>query len=94
MSDDTAALDLDGDIRKFDLEYSTVGQPGINILKLRSSTGHVTFDPGFGNTASAGAASVLSMQWEKWTSADDVAVVGVGAGLTWASYLLRFGDEA
>ena len=44
----------------------------------------------FGNTGAAGAASVLSMQWEKWTSSDDVAVVGVGAGLTWSSYLLRF----
>jgi len=44
----------------------------------------------FGNTGAAGAASVLSMQWEKWTPSDDVAVVGVGAGLTWSSYLLRF----
>jgi 3-oxoacyl-[acyl-carrier-protein] synthase-3 len=44
----------------------------------------------FGNTGAASAVSVLSMQWEKWTSSDDVAVVGVGAGLTWSSYLLRF----
>jgi hypothetical protein len=33
------------------------------------------------------------MQWEKWSAQDDVAVVGVGAGLTWSSYLLRFGPE-
>src|SRR5207253_916938 len=38
----------------------------------------------------AGATSVLSMRWDDWTADDDVAVVGVGAGLTWASYLLRF----
>jgi len=47
----------------------------------------------FGNTGAASAASVLSMSWEKWCEGDDVAVVGVGAGLTWASYLLRFGAE-
>ena len=44
----------------------------------------------YGNTAGAGAPSVLSMRWDDWTPGDDVAVVGVGAGLTWASYLLRF----
>jgi 3-oxoacyl-[acyl-carrier-protein] synthase-3 len=46
----------------------------------------------FGNTASASSASVVSMEWEKWRDGDDVAVVGVGAGLTWSSYLIRFGD--
>lgn len=48
----------------------------------------------FGNTGAASSASVLSMQWEKWGPRDDVAVVGVGAGLTWSSYLVRFGDGA
>ncbi len=47
-----------------------------------------------GNTAGAGAPSVLSMRWDEWTDADDVAVVGVGAGLTWSSFLLRFGGAA
>ncbi len=46
----------------------------------------------FGNTASASSASVISMEWEKWRDVDDVAVVGVGAGLTWSGYLIRFGD--
>ena len=46
-----------------------------------------------GIAGAAGSGSVLSMQWEKWSPHDDVAVVGVGAGLTWASYLLRF-EEA
>ena len=45
----------------------------------------------YGNTGAASSASVLSMNWEKWRDGDDVAVVGVGAGLTWASYLVRFG---
>ena len=44
----------------------------------------------YGNTAGASSASVLSMRWEKWGPGDDVAVAGVGAGLTWAGYLLRF----
>jgi 3-oxoacyl-[acyl-carrier-protein] synthase-3 len=46
----------------------------------------------YGNTGAASSASVLSMNWEKWQGQDDVAVVGVGAGLTWASYWLRFGE--
>jgi 3-oxoacyl-[acyl-carrier-protein] synthase-3 len=46
----------------------------------------------YGNTAAASSASVISMRWEKWMPGDDVAVAGVGAGLTWSSYLLRFGD--
>jgi len=46
----------------------------------------------FGNTASASSASVVSMEWEKWRDDDDVAVVGVGSGLTWSSYLIRFGE--
>jgi 3-oxoacyl-[acyl-carrier-protein] synthase-3 len=48
----------------------------------------------YGNTGAASAASVVSMLWEKWSPRDDVAVAGVGAGLTWASYLLRFGEAA
>jgi 3-oxoacyl-[acyl-carrier-protein] synthase-3 len=46
----------------------------------------------YGNTAAASSASVISMRWEKWMPGDDVAVAGVGAGLTWSGYLLRFGD--
>lgn len=44
----------------------------------------------FGNTAAAGSPSVVSQRWDAWNSEDDIAVAGVGAGLTWASYLLRF----
>jgi 3-oxoacyl-[acyl-carrier-protein] synthase-3 len=47
-----------------------------------------------GNTGSPGAASVVSMNWEKWGSGDDIAIVGVGAGLTWGRCLLRFGDPS
>ncbi len=67
MSGTTARLDLDNGSVELEVYQSTVGQPGIDIRKLRASTGHVTFDPGFGNTAAArssityidGAAGVL-----------------------------------
>jgi 3-oxoacyl-[acyl-carrier-protein] synthase-3 len=44
----------------------------------------------FGNTGAASSASVISMNWEKWEGDDDIGVAGVGAGLTWSSYLMRF----
>ena len=47
----------------------------------------------YGNTGAASSASVMSMNWEKWSDGDDIAVVGVGAGLTWSSYLVSFGAE-
>lgn len=48
----------------------------------------------YGNTGAASSASVISMNWEKWNPADDIAVAGVGAGLTWSSYLVRFEDAS
>jgi len=48
----------------------------------------------YGNTAGAGSPGVISMRWDDWTDTDDVAVAGVGAGLTWSSFLLRFGGGA
>lgn len=46
----------------------------------------------FGNTGAAGAPGVVSMRWEEWKDGDDIAVVGVGSGLTWAGHMYRFGD--
>ena len=46
-----------------------------------------------GNTGSASCPSVVSMNWEKFGPRDDVAMVAVGGGLTWARALLRFGGE-
>lgn len=48
----------------------------------------------FGNTGCPGAPSVASQAWEKWEPRDDVAVIGVGGGLTWARTLLRFDGAA
>ena len=48
----------------------------------------------FGNTAGASSGSVISQLWDKWTPKDDICVVGVGSGLSWGSYLMRFGETA
>ena len=45
----------------------------------------------YGNTAAASSASVISMDWDKWKAGDDIAVAGVGSGLTWSGYLVQFG---
>ncbi|NRA08721.1 MAG: ketoacyl-ACP synthase III [Myxococcales bacterium] len=54
---------------------------------------HHTNAEWFGNTGAASAASVISMLWDKWDSRDDIAVAGVGGGLSWSSYLLRFAGK-
>jgi len=46
----------------------------------------------FGNTCAPSCASVVSQLWDKWGPEDDIAMVGVGGGLTWAGYMLRFGE--
>lgn len=48
----------------------------------------------FGNTAAAGSPSVISQRWGAWTDRDDIAVVGVGSGLTWGGFMIRFGAES
>ncbi len=47
----------------------------------------------YGNTGSAGSPSVVSMNWDRWTDRDDIGIVGVGSGLSWSGYVLRFGEE-
>ena len=64
---ETVKLGVENGPVELDVYQSTIGQPGIDIRKLRATTGNVTFDPGFGNTAAArssityidGAAGVL-----------------------------------
>jgi 3-oxoacyl-[acyl-carrier-protein] synthase III len=46
----------------------------------------------FGNTGAAGAPGVVSMRWDEWRDGDDVALVGVGSGLTWSGHVYRFGE--
>lgn len=42
-----------------------------------------------GNQGSAGAPSVLSMNWDKFKSGDIIVLAVVGSGLTWGSALFR-----
>lgn len=53
MSENTVQIDLGNGPTELNVYESTVGQPGFDIRKLRASSGYVTFDPGFGNTAAA-----------------------------------------
>jgi citrate synthase len=53
MGERIAKLDVGSGEVHLDIHESTLGQPGIDILGLRSATKHVTYDPGFGNTAAA-----------------------------------------
>jgi len=44
----------------------------------------------YGNTATAGSPAVLSSHWESFNAGDQVAIVGVGAGFSFASSLIQF----
>ncbi len=47
----------------------------------------------YGNTGAAGAPTVLSQNWHKFTAGDKIALVVVGAGLTWSSMAIEFLDK-
>jgi 3-oxoacyl-[acyl-carrier-protein] synthase-3 len=69
-----------------------------NLRVLQTVCGRAGIDPQlhhsnvdlFGNTGAPSGLSVVSQAWEKWGPEDDVALVGVGAGLSWGGCLLRF----
>ncbi len=75
-------------------------QANLRMLEAVCREGHIAPEchhlnvTEYGNTGAASVATVLSMQWEKWTSEQDVALVGVGAGLTWGGCLVRFKGPA
>ncbi len=48
----TATLNLDGKIYEFDTGIGTENEKYIDMAHLRSKTGYITLDPGFGNTGS------------------------------------------
>jgi 3-oxoacyl-[acyl-carrier-protein] synthase-3 len=43
----------------------------------------------FGNCGAAGAASVLSQNWSRFAAGDTIALVPVGAGLTWGGMVIQ-----
>ncbi len=46
----------------------------------------------FGNTGAAGAPTVLNQNWTKFKPGDGVALIVVGAGLSWSSMLVEFNE--
>ncbi len=48
----TAKLTLDGQDFEFPVHEGTEGEVGIDFTKLRSRTGAISLDPGYGNTGS------------------------------------------
>ena len=53
---DTATLTLDGKTFTLPIVRGTLGEPAIDITKLRDLTGHLAWDPAFGNTAACRSA--------------------------------------
>ena len=53
---DAARLELDGKQYDLPIVVGSEGERGSDISALRSTTGHITLDDGYGNTGSAGEA--------------------------------------
>lgn len=47
----------------------------------------------YGNCGSAGGPSVLSQNWQSFQPGDELAMVVIGAGLSWGGALIQFGDK-
>ncbi|WP_027358174.1 citrate synthase [Desulforegula conservatrix] len=62
--DETAKLIIDGVSYDLPVLTGTEGDKAIDIRKLLSSTGYITYDPGFGNTGSC-ASSITYMDGER-----------------------------
>lgn len=72
-----------------------------NLLMLQSVCGragipaekHLYNVSEYGNCGAAGAPSVISQNWEKFTSGEKIALVVVGSGLTWGGVALRVEEK-
>ena len=99
----TAAFvkELQAEYQAPDRNFHFIGHQA-NLRMLETVCGRCQIEPDrhhfnvdwYGNTGSSSGAAVASMNWDKWGADDDVAMVGVGSGVSWARYLLRFGDLA
>jgi len=64
MATETAKLIIDGKELELPVITGTEGEKAIDIRSLRSATGYITYDPGFGNTGSCKSA-ITFMDGEK-----------------------------
>ena len=60
----TAKLELNGETYEFPLVVGSENEVGIDFTKLRSTTGAITYDPGYGNTGSC-ESSITFIDGEK-----------------------------
>jgi citrate synthase len=93
MNEHTARIDLETGPFDTDVLQPSVGNQGIDVRKLRPTTGYVTFDPGFANTAIAkssityidGGAGELRYRGY------DIEEVAMNSSFLEVSYLLLYG---
>jgi citrate synthase len=93
MNEHTARIDLETGPFDTDVLQPSVGNQGVDVRKLRPTTGYVTFDPGFANTAIAkssityidGAAGELRYRGY------DIEAVASNASFLEVAYLLLYG---
>jgi 3-oxoacyl-[acyl-carrier-protein] synthase-3 len=72
----------------------------VNLLMLNNVSEHCGISPTrhlfnvdeFGNCAAAGAPAVLSMNWDKFKKGDEIAMVVVGAGLSWGGLIIQVNE--
>ena len=85
--------------KDFEIELPVIegseNEMGIDISSLRSSTGYITLDPGYGNTGSCNS-SITFIDGEKgilrYRGYPIEDLVRVGVSFTDVSYLLIYGD--
>ncbi len=76
--------------------YFVGHQANLNMLQSVCTRCNITEEKhlfnvdNFGNTGAAGAPTVLSQNWHWFTEGDIVALIVVGAGLTWSSMAIEF----
>lgn len=91
----TARLIYDGKEYEFPVVEGTEGEKAIDIAKLRSSTGLITLDPGYGNTGSCESA-ITFIDGEKGIlryRGYPIEEVAVRARFTEVCYLLIYGER-
>jgi citrate synthase len=94
MSDDRIKVNLEGSDYEFDVIRSVIGNTGIDIRKLRPSSNHVTYDPGFANTASSKSTItyVDGSQGELRHRGYRIEDLAEHSSFLEVTYLLLFGD--
>ncbi len=94
MTDASVSLNLDGDSYELPTVHSTIGNTGLDISRLRSDRGFVTYDPGFANTAGTRSAITYINGAEGVLRHRGYRIEDIAHQCTFleVAYLLLFGD--